>query len=165
MCQSTLFFYVFLYQEVLQSFASGWMSQFSECFCLDLADTFSCNVEFFSYFFQGSCPSIFQSKSQVYYLALTVGQRFQRSTQFCPQHGKCRRIRWRQCRIIFDEIAARWLSSSSPMGVSSETGSLEIFSTSRTLCHRHIQAALPLLPGSVPVPAPAAGFWSYAESC
>ena len=70
------------------------MTQFAQRFRLDLANTLTGNIKFLSYFFQGSCPSIFQSKTQAYYLALTVCQRFQRSAQFCTKHGKCCRIRW-----------------------------------------------------------------------
>ncbi len=68
---------VSLNQEILQTFASGRMTQFAQRFRLDLANTLTGNIKFLSYFFQGSRPSVFQSKTQAYYLALTVSQGFQ----------------------------------------------------------------------------------------
>jgi hypothetical protein len=63
----------------------------------------------------------------------TRGQRRQHAGRGFAQVGLDRGIDRQERVFVFDEIAELMLSSSSPIGVSSETGSLAIFSTLRTL--------------------------------
>ena len=77
-----------LYQEIFQSLTSGGMAQFPQCLGFNLANTFTCYVKFFAYFFQCACSSILQSEAQTHNLTFSFRQRLQRSAKFLSQHGK-----------------------------------------------------------------------------
>ena len=51
-------------KKILDLFASAGVSQLSESFSLNLADAFTCNVEFFAHFLKGTASAVFQTKAQ-----------------------------------------------------------------------------------------------------
>ena len=80
------------------------MTQFTQCFCFNLADTFSCYIELFTYFFQCSCSAVFQTKTQAQNLFLSVCQCIQNFHQlFFQQSESCCFCRRRDI-IIGDEV-------------------------------------------------------------
>ena len=66
---------LFLVKVILQLAAAAGMTQFTQSFRLDLTDTLSCNVEFFSNFLKSSGTTVIQSETKTEYLLLTVCQR------------------------------------------------------------------------------------------
>ena len=50
------------------------MAEFSERFCLDLTDTLTCYIELFSNFFQCSCATVLQTKTECQNFLLSLGQ-------------------------------------------------------------------------------------------
>ena len=63
-----------LIQIILQLAAAAGMTQFAQCLCFDLTDTFTGNVEFLTYFFQRTCASVIQSETKTQYLLLSLCQ-------------------------------------------------------------------------------------------
>ena len=104
------------------------MTQLSECLGFYLSDTLTRNIKLFAYFLKGPCPSVIKTKTQSQYLLLTVRKRLQNLQELFSQY--CLR-----CSMVAEAASAgtgtfssimkspRWLSSSSPIGVSRETGS------------------------------------------
>ena len=53
----------YILQEITDSLASYRIAKLAQCLCLDLTDTLSGYVKFFSNFFQSSCSAVIQSKT------------------------------------------------------------------------------------------------------
>src|SRR5699024_10630356 len=107
------------------------MSQLSQCFGLNLPDPLTGNAENFTHFLQGACPAVIQTESQAQYILLPVSQRIQHVFKlFLQELIRCM-IGWALCFLVLYEIP-RWLSSSSPIGVSRDTGSWAILRISLT---------------------------------
>ena len=47
------------------------MAQFSECFCLDLSDSFTCNAEFLTNFLKGTASAVIESEAKFDYVLLS----------------------------------------------------------------------------------------------
>ena len=50
------------------------MSELSERFCLDLADTLTGNVEFLAHFFKSAASSVLKTEAEFEYLCLSGSQ-------------------------------------------------------------------------------------------
>src|SRR5215813_9299653 len=83
------------------------MSQFSQRFGFDLADTFARNIEEITYFFERVVFSIFQSKTQLEHFTFTIRKRCECALYLLTQHLAGGGIHGRWRILIFDEIAKR----------------------------------------------------------
>ena len=143
----------FLFQIIFQFFAAAGMTQFTQGFCLDLTDSFSCDIEFFAHFFQCSGTSVVQTKAQAQYLFFPFGEGIQHFDKLFFQQGKCCRFRRGGNIVIGDKVtqmAVFFFADGS-------------FQRNRFLCDFHGASAfpLPVLLRSVHGLIPEAAVWRY----
>ena len=108
------------------------MPQFTQGFGLNLTDTFTGHVKLFADFFQGMIGVHFNTKTHPQYFGFAWGQTGQ---NFLDSFTKPEEVaKSTGDSIVVSSIKSpRFESSSSPMGVSIEIGSLAIFKTLRIL--------------------------------
>ena len=81
------------------------MTQFAQCLCFDLTDTFTGNVEFLTYFLQSTGPSVIQTETESQYFLFSLCQSTQHFHQLFLQQGKCCSIGRNRYIIILNEVA------------------------------------------------------------
>ena len=81
------------------------MAQLSQRLRLDLADTLTGDVEFFSDFLQGARPAVDQTEAELNDLALPVRERLKRGAKLLAQHGERCGIGRGECGIILDKVS------------------------------------------------------------
>ncbi len=139
---------------VAQFLGTARVANLAQCLCFNLPDAFAGDVELLANFLQRVRLSILQPETKADDLLSSRG------VSVCSTSCNCSRI------MALDATSAgagafsssmkspRWLSSSSPIGVSSDTGSCAILMISRTL--------LSLMPISFAI---SAGVGSRPSSC
>ena len=102
------------------------MAELGQGLGLDLADALARDTKLAADFLERAGMSVDKSKAQLNNLALTIGKRVEHLGELLLQHGEAGGIGRNDGLGVLDKVAS-WESSSSPIGVSSDTGSCEIF--------------------------------------
>ena len=81
------------------------MTEFAQCFGLDLTDPLSCDIELTSDLFQCSGASVIQTETELEYLLLTLCQCIKHLIELLSEERKCCCIcRYRHI-VILDKVA------------------------------------------------------------
>src|SRR5579863_4378217 len=81
------------------------MAQFAQGLGFDLPDAFASHFELFAHLFERAAAAVVEAKTQLQYLALAVGETAKYVFHLLLEQLMAGRIRWRQRRLVLDEIA------------------------------------------------------------
>ena len=120
-----------LLQEVAELAGAAGVAELAEGFGLDLPDALARDAEVAPDLFEGAAAPVVQAEAELQDPALALAERAERALDLLAEELERRRPR-RAGALRSSMKSPRWESSSSPMGVSSETGSWETLRISRT---------------------------------
>ena len=125
-----VFLIVLLFDVVPELLASRRVTELAQSLCLDLADTFTGDVELLADFLKGVRMAVGESEAHREHALLTGSEGLEHMGKLLLKQGRRSGIRRGGGVVSLGSLAPssgmkspRWLSSSSPMGVSRETGS------------------------------------------